>query len=69
MMLLILKMSRFNLKAVQIRAFGLLRRLLTNSLDTTEHVLNEHILWRGSHRVVSKVRLRLLILKNDYIFG
>ena len=67
MMLLILKMSCLNLKAVQIRAFGLLRGLLTNSLDPTEHVLKEHILWRRSHRVVSKVRLGLLILKNDYI--
>ena len=69
MMLLILKMSRFNLKAVQVWAFGLLRGLLSNSLHSSEHVLNDDILGRGAHRIVSKVRLRLLILKNNYIFG
>ncbi len=40
--------------------------LLSHSLHS-HHVLHQHVLWCRPHRVVSEMRLGLLILKNDYI--
>lgn len=69
MMFLVLEMSSLDLKAVQVRTLGLLLSLLAYPCYISDHVLHEHVLRSRTHRVViSEVRLRLLILKNDYMF-